>query len=287
MANKPVVLFTDTPADLGAELEARYSVHTIPLHVNLEGKDYKDAVDITADEIFEVYREKKILPMTSAINAAEYMDAFKPWLEKGYEVVCICIGGALSSCYQNACIAADELPGVYPVDSCNLSTGIGLLVIRAAELIAEGKSAAEVQATVRELTAKSHASFVIDTLEFMKAGGRCSSVAAFAASLLNIKPCIRVNNADGSMAVCRKYRGKLMSVLEKYVEEELASYPPEAIDTSRIFITHSKIDKEYCDMVREKINSIMHFDEIFDTDASCTISSHCGPGTLGILFMTK
>lgn len=287
MANKPVVLFTDTPADLGAELETRYSVHTIPLHVNLEGKDYKDAVDITADEIFAIYREKKILPMTSAINAAEYMDAFRPWLDKGYEVVCICIGGALSSCYQNACIAADELPGIYPIDSCNLSTGIGLLVIRAAELIAEGKSAAEVQATVRELTKKSHASFVLDTLEFMAAGGRCSAVAAFAASLLNLKPCIRVDNSDGSMSVGKKYRGKLKSVLEKYVEDELSSYPPETIDTSRIFITHSKIDKEYCDVVREKINSIMHFDEIFDTDASCTISSHCGPGTLGILFMTK
>ena len=136
------------------------------------------------------------------------------------------------------------------------------------------------------MTGKSHASFILDTLTFLSAGGRCSAVTALASSLLNLKPCIRVDNKDGSMGVGKKYRGKLIKVLEKYVEEELDSYG-DMLDTSRIFITHSGIDEECIEAVRAKINSMVQFDEIHVTRASSTISCHCGPNTLGILFMTK
>ena len=175
---------------------------------------------------------------------------------------------------------------MYPVDSCNLSTGIGLLVIRAAELIAEGKSAAEVQQEIKAMTGKSHASFILDTLTFLSAGGRCSAVTALAASLLNLKPCIRVDNKDGSMGVGKKYRGKLIKVLEKYVEEELSSYG-DTLDTSRIFITHSGIEPEIVDAVKSYLESLGRFAEFHETRAGGVISSHCGPGTLGVLFVEE
>ncbi len=287
METKPVVLFADSPSDLGDELIAKYHVHIIPLHVLFEGKDYLDSVDLKPNDVYKNYYEKKILPKTAAINTTEYLKAFSPWIEQGYEVLYIAIGGALSCSYQNSCMTASELTGVYPVDSCNLSTGIGLLVIKAAELIAEGKSAADIQLQLRSMTSQSHASFILDTLTFMSAGGRCSAVTAFAANLLGLKPCIVVNNHSGAMSVGRKYRGKLDRVLIKYVEDELASYDHATIDTSRIFITHAGIDASYVELVRNKINEILAFDEVIETRASCTISSHCGPNTLGILFMTK
>jgi len=286
MVEKPVVLFADSSSDLGDALQERYNVQIIPIHVVVDGKTYDDGKEISTDAIYQRFYDEKLLPKTAAINPNEYMNAFTPWIEKGYEVVYIGLGGALSSCMQSSFLVAEEMEGVYPVDSCNLSTGIGLLVIRAAELIAEGKSAAEVQQEIKALTGKSHASFILDTLTFLSAGGRCSAVTALAASLLNLKPCIRVDNKDGSMGVGKKYRGKLIKVLEKYVEEELSSYG-DTLDTSRIFITHSGIDEECIEAVRARINSMVQFDEIHVTRASSTISCHCGPNTLGILFMTK
>ncbi len=287
MSNHKVALFADSTCDLGNELKERYHVNYVPLHIIIDGTDYLDNVTITADKVYEVYYRQKVLPKTAAVNVVEYTDAFQPYLEQGYEVVVINIGGALSSSHQNARLAAEELPGVYPVDSCNLSTGTGLLVIRAAEMIEEGLSGAEIQKALVELTSKSHACFILDTLTFLSAGGRCSAITAFAANLLNLKPCIRVDNTSGAMSVGKKYRGKLDTVLLKYVEDELSSYPADSIDLSRIFITHGGIDQFYIDLVKEKIKSIFPFQEIFETRASCTISSHCGPNTLGILFMTK
>ncbi len=288
MAEKPIVLYSDTTTDLGEALQKRYDVHTIPLHVTLEGKEYLDSVNITADELYKVFYETKKLPKTSAINAAEFVNEFRPWVEKGYEVLVFTIGSALSSTYQSACMAAEELQGVYPVDTCNLSSGGGLLVIKAAELIKEGKSAAEIQKIVQGMTSKSHASFVVDTLEFLSAGGRCSAVTAFAANLLSIKPSIVVDNLKGgAMSVGKKYRGRLDKAIEKYIEEELSSYDKASLDTARIFITHSGVDESYIELAKNKIMSKVAFDEIHVTRAGSTISSHCGPGTLGILFMTK
>lgn len=287
MNNNKVALFADSTCDLGNDLKDRYHVNYVPLHIIIDGKDYLDNVTISADKVYEVYYSQKILPKTAAVNVIEYTDAFMPWISQGYDIVVVNIGSALSSSHQNARLAAAELPNVYPVDSCNLSTGSGLLVIRAAELIEEGYSGAQIQEKLQEMTGKSHASFILDTLAFLSAGGRCSAITAFAANLLNLKPCIRVDNTCGAMSVGKKYRGKLDSVLQKYVEDELSSYPSDSIDKSRIFITHGGIDSYYIDLVREKIKSILPFHEIFDTRASCTISSHCGPNTLGILFMTK
>jgi len=282
---KKIILSADSTCDLGDELKSKYDVSYYPYHINLDGKEYLDNVDITTEDIYKAYWDKKVLPKTSAINVAEYMDYFKKWTDEGFEVIHLCLGGALSSSYQNCVLAAKELGGVYPINSCNLSTGMAHLVVEAGELIEEGLPAAEIAKRIEDMRGNVHSSFILDTLEFMKAGGRCSQVTAFAASVLNLKPCINVDNTSGAMAVGKKYRGDLGKVLCKYAKERLSEY--DNIKYDRIFITHSGIEDEYIEMVRNVIKENASFNEIYVTRASCTISCHCGPRTLGILFMTK
>ncbi len=286
MENK-VILFADSSIDLSQELRERYNVHTLPIHVILDDKVYEDGVDISSQEIFDHYYKTKQLPKTAAINFEDIHSALKPYVDDGYEVVYISLGSALSSSFKNSCLAAEELDGkVYPIDSCSLSSGAGLLAIEAAERIAKGMSAKEVAEEVTALNQKNHASFVLDTLEFMKAGGRCSAVTAFGANLLGIKPCIKVFNEDnGAMAVSKKYRGKFEKVIFDYVDETLASY--DNIRTDRIFVTYSTVPDGLEEKVADYLRSKNIFKEVLVTRASGTISSHCGPCTLGILFMTE
>jgi len=283
---KKIILSADSTCDLSLPLKEKYSVSYYPFHIVLGDKSYADNVDITADEIYRAWWDKKLLPKTAAINIAEYQEYFKQFTDQGFEVIHLNLGGALSSSAENARLAAESLPGVYTVNSKNLSTGIGHLVMRAGDMIAAGElSAAEIADKLREITGKVHVSFILDTLEFMHAGGRCSAVAMFGANLLKLKPCIEVDNTSGAMSVGKKYRGALGSVLEQYVKDQLTRY--ENIDTSRIFITNSGISPSYVDIVRRSVEGVMHFDEIYETRASCTISCHCGPNCIGILFMTR
>ena len=191
--SKKTVLCADSTCDLGDMLRERYDVHYYPFHVILDGKTYSDGVDLVPDEIYRVYRERNILPKTAAINAAEYTAFFKQFTDQGYEVVHITLGSGLSASYNNCRMAAEEIPGVYAVDSRSLSSGSGLAVLEAADRIAAGMPAEQVAREVQELTARCHASFVIDTLEFLYKGGRCSALAMLGANLLQLKPCIEVN----------------------------------------------------------------------------------------------
>ena len=179
-----IILSADSTCDLGDELRQRYHVQYYPFHVILDGKAYSDGVDLVPDQIYQVYEEKHILPKTAAINAAEYVEYFKKWTDQGYEVIHVTLGSGLSATYQNCCLAAKELPGVYPIDSRNLSTGSGLVVLEAADRIAKGMPAAQIAKEVQELTSRCHASFVIDTLEFLYKGGRCSALAMLGANML-------------------------------------------------------------------------------------------------------
>ncbi len=283
--NKKVILSADSTCDLGEELQARYHVNYTPYHISLEDQDYLDNVTISAEQIYQAYWDKKLLPKTSAINIAEYIEYFKPWVEEGYEVVHINLGGALSTSHKNCLLAAQELGNVYPVDSCSLSTGSGLQVIKAAELIEQGKSAAEIAEELRGMTGRTHASFILGNLEFMHAGGRCSAITKLGANLLGLKPCIEVDNESGAMGVGKKYRGKLEDVLVKYTQDKLNAYPD--ILRDHIFITHAGVEQKYIDLVRQTIESTMDFQEIHLTRASCTISCHCGPNTIGVLFVTE
>lgn len=285
-----VILSADSTCDLGDELKARYQVHYYPFHVILEGKDYQDNVDIHVQDIFDAYYARRALPRTAAINVEEYVEYFKPWVDKGYDVIHLNLGGAISSAHKNCVLAAEELNAgnggkVYPIDSFSLSTGISLQIIEAGDRIASGMPASRIAEEIKALRGKCHASFVLDTLDFMRAGGRCSTVAAVGANLLNLKPSIEVDNTDGSMHVAKKYRGSLRKVLPQYVKDKLAEYPN--LKQDHIFITYSSIDPELAALVRKTIRETADFKEIHETNASCTISCHCGPGTLGILFETK
>ncbi|MBR2337868.1 MAG: DegV family protein [Clostridia bacterium] len=282
---KKVILCADSTCDLSPELIERHQVHIYPLHVILEDKTYADGVDLTPDQIYEVYREKQVLPKTAAVNTAEYIDFCKPFIDDGCEVVYISLGSGLSASHNNCRLASEELPGLYVVDSRNLSTGSGLLVLEAAERIAAGMPAEQVAKEVQDLTSKAHASFVLDTLEFLYKGGRCSALAMFGANLLQLKPGIEVNNENGTMGVGKKYRGSLDKALQQYVKDKLEGRTD--IRTNRVFITHSGISDERIAMVKSLVEQYGNFDEILITRAGCTISSHCGPNTLGVLFMTK
>ena len=283
--SKKVILCADSTCDLSAELKEQFNVHTYPFHVTLGEDTFSDGVDIVPDDIYRVYNEKHILPKTAAINAAEYTDFFKPFLDEGYEVVHLNLGSGLSVSHTNALLAAEDLEGVYVVNSCNLSTGMGLLVLEAADRIAAGMCAKQVAEEVQALAEKVQASFVLDTLEFLHKGGRCSALAMMGANLLQLKPCIEVDNTSGKMGVGKKYRGSLDKALVQYVHDQLEGR--DDIRTDRLFITHSGISEERIALVKAEVEKCAKFDEIFVTRAGCTVSAHCGPNTLGVLFMTK
>lgn len=280
-----IILSADSTCDLSPELKERYEVNYYPFHIILDGQDYLDNVTITPEQIYETYHEKRILPKTAAINMYEYMNYFENWVNEGYEVIHICLGNSLSSAYQNCVLAAEELGHVHVINSGNLSTGMGLMVVEAGKMIQKDMGVQEIVEELNQLRTHCHSSFILDKLEFMKAGGRCSSAIAIGANLLNIKPCIEVNNEDGSMQVGKKYRGSLESVLKKYVKDKIMQYPN--IKKDILFITHSGIESSYIELVKNEVSSLIEVEEIYITKASCTISSHCGPNTLGILFETE
>ena len=286
MSNK-VVITSDITCDLNWDLEQRYGVTCMPLHIVIGGKSYEDWVNITPEELYEIFYKTKELPHTTAGSVGEYVDFFKQFIDKDCDVVHLSLGSKLSVTHQSSVLAANEFPGrVYSIDTNNLSTGSGLLVIKACELRDQGLSAKEIYDKVNAMTGKSHASFVLDRLDFMHAGGRCSAVAVLGANLLSLKPSIEVHNDDGgSMGVGKKYRGKYDKVLLQYMEDTINKY--DNIDTDRVFVTHAGANKEYVDAVVEAVKAKNIFKEVHITRASCTISSHCGPNTLGVLFMTK
>jgi len=218
---KKVILSADSTCDLSDDLIQKYDVKIQPLHINLDEVDYRDGIDITPDDIYAIYQEKGMLPKTSAPNPIEYIEHFKKWTDQGYAVIHISLGSGISSSHQNSLIAASDLPDVYSIDSGNLSTGMGLLVIEAAERIEQGMDAAQIYQELNELKHRVHASFVIDKLTYLYEGGRCSALANISANLLNIKPSIQVDNTTGKMAVGKKYRGSLLRVLKHYTEDQL------------------------------------------------------------------
>ncbi len=282
---KPIILCADSTCDLSEELLERYNIHIFPLHIVLGDRTYQDGVDLVPDQIYQIYREKKILPKTAAINVEEYTEFVRPFIKAGNDVIYVTLGSGISATYNNCRLAAEELPGMYVIDSGNLSTGMGHVVLAAAKGIEAGLPVEQIVEQTRALAHRVEASFVIDTLEFLYKGGRCSALAMLGANMLKLKPCIEVDNADSRMSVGKKYRGSLDKALEQYVKDRLEGR--DDIVTDRIFITHSGIAPERVELVRREIAKYQQFDEIIETRAGCTISSHCGPNTLGILFVRK
>lgn len=286
MSNK-IVITADSTCDLNEELLAKYKVTTIPLHITLGEQTYDDWVTIKPQDIYDHFYKTKELPKTAANSVGEYVDLFEKFVNDGCEVIHFSLGSSLSVTHRSSALAAQEFDGkVVSIDTCNLSTGSGLLIIKAAELIEQGKSLNEIASEINALVHKSHASFVLDKLDFLQAGGRCSAVEAFGANLLGLKPCIEVSTQEhGKMSAGKKYRGKFDKVCLDYLNDIITKYGE--LDTSRAFVTHSGCDETLVENVRKALEDKNIFDEIFVTRASCTISSHCGPTTLGVLFMTK
>ena len=278
-----IKITADSTCDLTAELLERYDVELFPLSVILNDKSFKDGVDVFADDLYRHVETTGTLPTTSANSVGEYQDRFAELSAQFDAVIHINISSEFSSCYQNACIAAEEFDNVYVVDSRNLSTGHGHVVIEAALAAQRGMSAPEIVDFLNDLTGRVEASFVLDQLAYMVKGGRCSAVAALGANLLKLKPCIEVK--DGKMGVVKKYRGSFAKVILEYVKDRLEGR--EDVIYDRIFITYSSDMPEVVAAVREAVKQYGSFVEILETRAGCTVCSHCGPSTLGILFIRK
>jgi len=278
-----IKITADSTCDLSPSFLESNNITLVPLYVLLGERSYRDGVDIMPDEIFTYVEKNKALAKTAAVNVHDYAKIFAELSPQYEAVIHISLGSAFSSSHQNAKLAAQEFPNVYVIDSGNLSSGSGHLVYEAAQMAAQKLEPQEICQKLEELVPKIDASFVIDRLDYLHKGGRCSGLEAFGANLLRIKPCIEV--IDGKMTVGKKYRGSFENCLKKYVKDRLTSQID--IDYSRIFITHTVRSPEIVAMVRELIQEYADFAEIIETDAGCTISSHCGPNTLGILYKRK
>lgn len=281
--SKRVIITADSTCDLSPELLDRYEVKTIPLTILLGEESFYDGAGFTPADMYRRYHEDGTLPKTSAPSVQQFVDFFRPFVEAGCEIVHLDISSELSSSFSTACIAAQELGGVYPVDSRMLSTGVGLLVIEAAECRERGMAAEEIAAHIASLTDKVDTSFVLDTLEFMWKGGRCSGIAALGANLLHLKPALEMSG--GKLGVYKKYRGGINAVYRQYITERLAG---KAVRPGHVFITNSgEIDEAVLRELDALVRSLIEVREIHHTTAGCTVASHCGPKTLGVLFINE
>ncbi len=281
-----VKIISDSTCDLSQELLQKYDVAILPLHVILGDVDYSDGVTITPDAIYRWSDASKQTPKTSAISVDEAAEVFAKYINEGYEVISFAISGSMSSTVNSMRMAAELLNAedrITIIDSASLSTGVGLQVIEAAIMAKEGKNAAEIVAAIEEIKPRVSASFVVDTLTYLHRGGRCSGAAALVGSTLKLHPLIAVS--EGKMAPGKKYRGRMSRVIMDYVKDMEADLLNARKE--RVFITHSGCDQQDLDAVKAYLESLGHFEEILTARAGSVISSHCGPGTLGVLFIAE
>lgn len=283
---KRVAILTDSTSDLSKELLEKYEIAVFPLHIHLGEKEYSDGIDIRPEDIYAWSEETKETPKTSATSLYEAKEAIERALEKCEEVMVFCISQEMSSCYNVALMAVQELEAedrVFVVDSRNLSTGIGLQILEAAKLAEQGWKAADIMKEVQAMQPMVRASFVVDSLTFLHRGGRCSGVAALAGNTLRLHPSIFV--IDGKMKPGKKYRGKMDKVILNYVndlKQDLLNARKE-----NVFITHSGCEESLIETIRQELEDMDYFENIYITRAGSVITSHCGPGTLGVLFVAK
>ena len=278
-----VVITSDSTCDLSQELLDRYDIPVIPLTITLGEDTFLDGSSFTPLDMYARYKQDGTLPKTSAPSVQEFLDFFSQFTERGCEVVHLDISSELSNTYNAACMAAEELGHVHVVDSRMLSTGVGLLAIEGAECRDRGMGAQEIAEHLRGLTGKVQTSFVLDTLQFMWKGGRCSAVSALGANLLSLKPGLEMK--DGKLGVYKKYRGNIKTVYKQYVKERLQG---RRVRPGHVFITESgEVDDAVLEEIFALVRETIPVQEIHHTLAGCTVSTHCGPKTLGILFIEE
>ena len=278
-----IKILSDSTCDLSRELIEKYDITLVPLTIIKNGEAFSDGVNITPADIFAHVAAGGDLCSTTAMNMGEYADFFAKFASDYDGVIHINIGSGFSSSYQNACLAAEEFDNVRVIDSANLSTGQGLVVLKACELAQTCETLDELKQKLDEFTPKVEASFLLDQLGYMVKGGRCSSVVALGANLLNLKPCIEVKN--GKMGVVKKYRGNYAKCLASYVKDRLSNR--EDLQRKHLFVTRTPVSDDCLNAVKDAVSEYADFENIYWTEAGCTVSCHCGPGTLGVLFVRK
>ena len=281
--NKKVLITADSTCDLSEELLERFGVKIIPLTIVLGEESFLDGNGFTVDDIYARYHKDGTLPKTAAPSIQQFIDFFTPYVEQGYEIVHFDISSELSATFNSACIAAQELGGIYCIDSRALSGGVALLVIEAAECRDRRMSAAEIYEHVSALVEKGDTSVTLDTLELMCKGGRCSGVAALGANLLKLKPALEMKN--GKLEVYKKYRGNINAGYKQYIKERLAG---KSVRPGHVFIINSgEVSDETLTELEAFVRELTPVTEFHRGTAGCTIASHCGPKTLGVLFLNE
>ena len=283
---RAIGIASDSTSDLSRELEEKYDIHVLPLLIHLDEKEYRDRVDITIDELFEWSEENKKTPKTAAFSPSDVEELLKKMMEEYEEVIFFTISSPMSSCHNIVELVAEEMgisDKVHVVDSANLSTGVGQLAIEASIMADKGCSSKEILEEIERLKPLVRVSFVVDTMTYLYRGGRCGGMTALVAGSLKIHPCIEV--VDGAMRVGKKYRGKLEKVVKNYLEDIIENLKKGKKE--RIFISHAKCNDEIISYVKNRIEELNHFDEILITNVGGIVSCHCGPGTLGIVYIDE
>ena len=279
-----IKITADSTCDLSLELVQKYNVGVLPLHVIMDGKVYSDGVDVTPEIIFKRVAETGKLPTTAAPSVSEYEEFFKNFTDEYDAVIHINISSKASSSHDNAVNASKSFKGkVFAVDSLALSTGQGLLVLKACDIAAEGKPPKEIVKILESLRSKVNTSFVPDALDYLHKGGRCSLAALMGAKVLKLHPLIDMK--DGKLYAKKKFMGGIERCLKNYVNELAETY--QHYDKTRCFITHSGSEPEIVAKVRAQVENLFSFDEILETVAGNVVTSHCGKGTLGVLFICE
>lgn len=278
-----IKITSDSTCDLSKELVEKHNIAIVPLTVIKAGESFTDNVNIIPDDIFAHVAAGGDLCSTTAVNIDEYVKHFEKYSAEYDGVIHINISSEFSCCHQNARLAAEDFENVRVVDSRNLSTGQGLVVLKACELAKTCDNLDDLYTQLVAFTEKVEASFLLDQLNYMVKGGRCSTVAALGANLLNLKPCIEVKN--GKMSVVKKYRGSYSKCLASYVKDRLADR--DDLDKGTLFVTHTPITDDCLEAVKGAVAQYDDFENTYWTEAGCTVSCHCGPGTLGVLFVRK
>ena len=283
---RPVCITYDSTCDLTPALLERFQIRTVPLTIQTGERIFPDDGHYTSEDLYADFHRDGTLPKTAAVSPEQFKEFFGAILAEGFDIVHIDISSEQSCTCQNALLAAQELAElgeIHVVDSRQLSTGGGLLALQGAKLRDSGMTAADIAAELRRLAHCSDPSFVLDTLEFMWKGGRCSGVTALGANMLKLKPCLEMR--EGKLAVCKKYRGAMEKVYRQYITERLAD---KTVVADHAFITHSgEVSEETLQELTALVRELAPFKEVFITQAGCTVSSHCGPGTLGVLFLRR
>ena len=282
-----VKIIADSTVDLTKEMYESLDIHVLPLQVNFGEESFEDGVTITADEMYARVEKDKELPHTAAVPPQKIEEAFRKYIDEGYDIIFTGIGSKLSTTYQNANIAKGMIDGaedrIFILDSLNLSSGTGLLVLKMCKLRDEGKSAKEIFDLVSPLVSKVSAQFVVDKLDYLHKGGRCSGASKIFGHLLHIHPVIKV--VDGSMIVYKKARGKLSAGIDEQIEELKNDLPN--VDMDNIMITDSGVSEADRKYFHDKVGELVDPSIIRHTRAGCVISCHCGPGTIGVLYIKK